>query len=222
MPGQSRTNQELSMRPQTLSTVATAVVHSYSHTALNMINAYRTGGERVLGFVDQQFASAVNMGATRLSDDTRASLINTEKRISGYYAKSLQLSTDRAETVVDTATELVSKGITVIAANADRFDQATKLGALNALNRVAMPAATVLGQVAEKIETGSSQLAKKVAGQPAVVQAVRAQAKAVKKAVVKKAPARKPVKPLQQAAVAKAKTVARKSRAVVKKAAAVI
>ena len=211
------------MRQQTLSTVATAVVNAYSHTALNMINAYRTGGERVLGFVDQQFATAVNAGAQRLSDDVRATLISTEKRITGYYVKGLQLSTDRAETVVDTATEMASKGIVVIAANADRFDQATKFGALNALNRVAMPAATALGQVAEKIESGSSQLAKKVAGELAVVKAVRAQAKAVKKTVTKvakKAPALKPVK--QEAIVAKAKTVARKGRTMVKKATAAV
>jgi hypothetical protein len=202
MFGYLRPNQEFSVRQQTLSTVATAVVNSYSHTALNMINAYRTGGERVLGFVDQQFATAINAGAPRLSDDVRATLISTEKRITSYYVKGLQLSTDRAETVVDTATELASKGIVAIAANADRFDQATKFGALNALNRVAMPAATALGE-------------------PAVVQAVRARAKAVRKAVTKvakKAPSLKPVK--QEEIVAKVKTAARKSRAAVKKAAA--
>ena len=53
-----------------LSTVATAVIESYGNTAINVINAYRTGGERVIGFVDQRFEAAVNAGGA-LSTSSR-------------------------------------------------------------------------------------------------------------------------------------------------------
>ena len=135
------------MSTKNLSSVATAVIESYGNTAINMINAYRVGGERVIGFVDQRFEAAVNTGAARLSDELRSNLIDTEKRISGYYAKGLQIGTDRAESAVSTAVELANKGVDRIAANAERFDQATKFGALDMLNRVALPAATAMSEV---------------------------------------------------------------------------
>ncbi len=207
------------MSSKNLSSVATAVIESYGNTAINMINAYRVGGERVIGFVDQRFEAAVNTGAARLSDELRTNLIDTEKRISGYYTKSLQVGTDRAETVVSTAVELANKGVAGIAANAERFDQATKLGALDMLNRVAMPAATAMSGVVVRIEEGSSQLAKKVAGKPAIVKAAASKAKTAKKAVAKSV---KKVATTKKAVLRKATVVARKSSAAVKKAAAAV
>ncbi len=203
------------MSTKNLSTVATAVIESYGNTAINMINAYRVGGERVIGFVDQRFEAAVNTGAARLSEELRSNLIGTEKRISGYYAKGLQLGTERAETAVNNAVELANKGVDRMAANAERFDQATKFGALEMINRVALPAATAMSEVVVRIEEGSSQLVKKVAGKPAVVKAAAKKAKTVKKAVaktVKKAAATK------KAVVRKATVATRKTRAAVSKA----
>jgi hypothetical protein len=207
------------MRNKNLSSVATAVIESYGNTAINMINAYRVGGERVIGFVDQRFEAAVNTGAARLSEELRSNLIDTEKRISGYYAKGLQIGSERAESAVSTAVELANKGVDRIAANAERFDQATKIGALDMINRVALPAATVVSEVVVRIEEGSSQLAKRVAGKPAVVKAAAKKAKTVKKAVaktVKKAAATK------KTVVRKATVAARKTRAAASKAAAAV
>jgi len=207
------------MSSKNLSSVATAVIESYGNTAINMINAYRVGGERVIGFVDQRFEAAVNTGAARLSEELRSNLIDTEKRISGYYAKGLQIGSERAESAVSTAVELANKGVDRIAANAERFDQATKIGALDMINRVALPAATVVSEVVVRIEEGSSQLAKRVAGKPAVVKAAAKKAKTVKKAVaktVKKAAATK------KTVVRKATVAARKTRTAASKAAAAV
>ena len=199
---------------KSLSTVATAVIESYGNTALNLINAYRAGGERMIGFVDQRFEAAVNVGAAPLSPELRSNLIGAEKRVSGYYVKGLQIGTDRAESVVGSAVDLANKGVDRIAANAERFDQATKIGALDMINRVALPAAEAVSQVVVRIEEGSSQLAKKVAGKPAVVKAAAKKAKTVKKAVAKKAVATK------KTVVRTATVAARKTRAAVAQAAA--
>jgi hypothetical protein len=207
------------MSKKNLSGVATAVIESYGNTAINMINAYRVGGERVIGFVDQRFETAVNAGAARLSEELRSNLIDTEKRISGYYARGLQLGSERAESAVSSAVELASKGVERMAANAERFDQATKFGALEAINRVALPAATAMSEVVVRIEEGSSQLVKRVAGKPAVVKAVAQKAKTVKKAVAKSA---KKATATRKAVVRKTTAVARKARAAVNKAAAAV
>jgi len=210
-----------------LSSVATAVIESYGNTAMNMINAYRVGGERVIGFVDQRFEAAVNTGAARLSEELRSNLIDTEKRISGYYAKGLQFGTERAESAVSSAVELANKGVDRMAANAERFDQATKMGALDMINRVALPAASAMSGVVVRIEEGSSQLAKRVAGKPAVVKAVAKKAKTVKKTVAKtaKQATAKVVKQAtatKKAVVRKTNVAARKTRAAVSKAAAAV
>jgi len=205
------------MSTKNLSSVATAVIESYGNTAMNMIHAYRVGGERIIGFVDQRFEAAVNAGGSRIGDELRTNLIGTEKRISGYYAKGLQFGTDRAESAVGSAVELANKGVVSIAANAERFDQATNFGALEMLNRVALPAAKVVSDVVVHIEEGTSQLAKKVAGKSVVAKAVAKQTKTVKKSVaktVKKATATK------KTVVRKATVAARKTRATVSKAAA--
>jgi hypothetical protein len=217
--GHQLQTQEHPMSSKNLSSVATAVIESYGNTAINMINAYRVGGERVIGFVDQRFEAAVNTGAARLSEELRTNLIDTEKRISGYYAKGLQIGSERAEIAVSTAVEMANKGVDRIAANAERFDQATKIGALDMINRVALPAATVVSEVVVRIEEGSSQLAKRVAGKPAVVKAAAKKAKTVKKAVaktVKKAAATK------KTVVRKATVAARKTRTAASKAAAAV
>jgi hypothetical protein len=202
---------------QNLSTVASAVIESYGNTAINMINAYRVGGERVIGFFDQRFETAVNTGAARLSDELRTNLIDTEKRISGYYTRGLHFGTDRAESAVNTAVELASKGVDRMAANAERFDQATKLGALEMINRVALPAAQAVSDVVGRLEEGSSQLAKKVAGKPAVVKAAARQTKVVKKVVAK---ASKKATAAKKAVTKKTGAAARKTRATVARATA--
>ena len=100
---------------KSLSTITNAVIESYGNTALNLISAYRAGGERIIGFVDQRFESAVETGAARLSDELRANLIDGQKRISGYYARGLQFGTDRSESAVNTAVDLANKGVDRIA-----------------------------------------------------------------------------------------------------------
>jgi len=160
------------MSTKNLSTVANDVIESYGITAINVINSYRFGGERVIGFVDQRFESAVNRGAARLSQQVRDSLIGTQQRVSGYYTKGLHFGTERAETAVGVAVDLASKGVSLVAANAERFDNASNLGALEMLNRVALPAANVVSQVVERIEQGSSELVKRVSGKAMPAKAV--------------------------------------------------
>ena len=152
------------MSQKSLSSVATDVIATYGITATNVINTYRFGGERLAGFVDQRFAAVVNRGAAALRQDIRANLIGSQQRVSGYYVKGVHFGTDRAESVVGVAVDLATKGVSLVAVNADRIDRAANLNALAKLNRVAMPAAELVMKVAERIEEGSSELVKRVSG----------------------------------------------------------
>ena len=211
------------MSKKNLSSVAAAVIDSYGNTALNVIHAYRVGSERVIGFVDQRFEAVVNADAVKLGESLRSNLIDTQQRISGYSTKGLHFGTERAESAVNSAVDLAHKGVARIAANAERFDQATQLGALEAINRVALPAATAMSQVIERIEEGSSQLAKRVAGKSAAAKAVAKQAKTVKKAATKATKAAtKAASTTAKKAEAAQKTVVRKTTVVARKARAAV
>ena len=154
------------MSNKSLSSVATDVIATYGITATNVINTYRFGGERIAGFVDQRFAAVVNRGVSALRKDLRSNLIGSQKRVTGYYVKGVHFGTDRAENVVGVAVDLATKGVSLLAANADRIDRAANLNALARLSRVAMPAADLVVKVADRLEEGSSELVKRVSGKP--------------------------------------------------------
>ncbi len=154
------------MSQKNLSSMATDVISTYGITATNVINTYRFGGERVAGFVDQRFAAVVNRGGAALRKDLRSNLIDSQQRVSGYCVKGVHYGTDKAENVVGVAVDLATKGVGLLASNAERFDRATNLNALARLNRVAMPAAELVVKVADRIEEGSIELVKRVSGKP--------------------------------------------------------
>lgn len=152
------------MSQKNLSSVAADVIATYGIAATNVINSYRFGGERVAGFVDQRFATAVNRGASALREDLRSNLIDSQQSVSSYYVKGIHFGTDKAENVVGVAVDLATKGVSLLAENAERLDRVTNLNAMATLSRAAMPAAELVNKVAERIEEGSSELVKRVSG----------------------------------------------------------
>jgi hypothetical protein len=162
----------------TLSTVTTDLLTTYGNTAKNVINAYRVGNERVVGFMDQRWERAVKQVGKRLSTVSRDNALAAQKKLSGYYIKGITLASDRADSAVNTAVELTGKGLQQVAANAVRFQKSTGVTTLNTLARVAVPAAMVVSKVASKLEQRSDQLVSAVSGNK-----VKAKVKATAKRV---------------------------------------
>ena len=152
-----------------LATVTTALIASYGNTAKNVINAYRVGNERVVGFMDQRWENAVKQTGKRLSVEARDNALAAQKKLSGYYIKGITLTSDSADTAVNKAVELAGKGVQQVAANAARFQKSTGVTTLNKLAVVAVPAAQAVSKVAGKIEQQSDQLVNTVAGKTAKV-----------------------------------------------------
>ncbi len=160
------------MSNKNLSTVATDVIHAYGITATNVINTTRFGGERMLGYVDQRATQAVKRGASPFNKGIRSDISEGRERVSNVGVKALHLSTNGAQIVVGVAVDLATKGVNLVASNAERLDRAVNLNALGMLSRVAMPAAIVVSQVADRIEAGSSLLVKRVSGNDVPAKAV--------------------------------------------------
>lgn len=152
-----------------LTAVTTDLIATYGNTAKNVINAYRVGNERVVGFIDQRWESAVMQTGKRLSVEARDNALAAQKKLSGYYIKGITLTSDSADTAVNKAVELAGKGVEQMAANAARFQKSTGVTTLNKLAVAAVPAAQAVSKVAIKIEKQSDQLVNTVAGKTAKV-----------------------------------------------------
>ncbi len=162
------------MTTQNLSSIATDVIHAYGMSATNVLNAYRFGGERLLGYVDERLERVVQRGAAILRQDLRSNMIGKQQMVTGYTVKGIQRGTDRAQSAVGIAVDLATKGVSLMVAGADRLDTAANVPALDTLSRVMLPAAQVVGFVAERIEQRSGSLVQLVSGKPMPAQAVAA------------------------------------------------
>jgi len=170
------------MSAKNLSTVTNELIASYGNTAKNVINAYRVGNERAVGYVDQSWAAAVKKTGTRLSAQVRGNAVAAQQKISALYVQGVTLTSDGADVAVNKAVELAGKGVEQVAANASRFEQTTGVAALNTLAKAAVPAAQAVTKLAVKLEAQSGELAHKIAGSKAKVKVA-----AVKRTVAKKA-----------------------------------
>lgn len=152
------------MASKSLTTVTNELIESYGNTAKNVINAYRVGNERAVGFMDQSWASAVQKTGARLSAEVRGNALAAQKKVTGLYATAVTLTTDSAHTAVNKAVEIAGKRVQQVAANASRFEKATGMTTLNTLAVAAVPAAQAVVGLVSKIEAQSGALASRVAG----------------------------------------------------------
>ncbi len=159
------------MANQNLATVTNELIESYGNTAKNVINAYRVGNERAVVFMDESFVAALDKAGRRLSSKARKTAVAAEKKITAYYTKSVELTSDNANVVVNKAVELAGKGVEQVAANAGRFEKSTGVTTLSALATAAVPTAKAVTKVVAKIEAKSGELAAKIAGKPAKAKA---------------------------------------------------
>jgi hypothetical protein len=170
------------MANKKLSTVTTELIESYGNTAKNVINAYRVGNARAVGYVDQSWAAAVKKAGNRISAEVRTNALAAQKKVTSLYAHGVTLTSDSADTAVNKAVELAGKGLEQVAANASRFEKSTGLTTLNTIAVAAVPAAVAVTNVAAKIEAKSDALVSKIAGSK-----TKAKVAAVKRTVAKTA-----------------------------------
>lgn len=159
------------MSTQNLTAVTTDLIETYGNTAKNVINAYRVGNERAIGFMDQRWESALTKVGRKLTAEVRGNALSAQKKLSGYYAKGIAVTSDSADTAVSKAVELAAKGVQQVAANAARFEKSTGVTTLNKLAVAAVPAAQAVSKVAVRIEKQTGALVNTVAGKKAVVKA---------------------------------------------------
>lgn len=155
------------MSNKPLSTVMTDLIASYGNTSRNVINAYRTGGERAIDFVEQRWDQALEQAGDKLSAEVRDNAAAAQKLFGSFHAQGLALATNSADTLVNQIVKAASEGVQRSAANLDRFEGQIGAKLLTQLAQAAVPAAEAVVKLAASIEDQSSALVRKVAGEEA-------------------------------------------------------
>lgn len=99
------------MKTTSFSANATGLLANFGNAAHHAIGAYRDGGERLAGALEQRWKKALKETSPKLTPETRRNAARAQQAFSGYYAKGLALSADGAEVVVDT---LVGAAVTAV------------------------------------------------------------------------------------------------------------
>lgn len=157
------------MTSRNLSAATTDLIETYGNTAKNVINAYRVGGERVIGFMDQRWEAALQKSASRLSNEVRGNALSAQKKISSYYTQGISMTTAGADAIVSKAVQLAGKGVQQAAANASQFEKSTGVTALHTVAKAVAPAVDAVQKLASSIEHQSSRLVNRIAGKSADV-----------------------------------------------------
>ncbi len=178
------------MSNKNLSTVTTDLIESYGNTARNVIQAYRVGNQRAVQFVDQRWEKALQQSSRQLRVEVRKNALVAQKTISGMYIRGIDVTSKGADVMVNKAVELAGKGVQQVAANASAFEKRTGVATLNSLAKATVPAAIVVGNLAGKLEQGSSNLANTVAGKNAKVKVATVKRSSTRKAVQATKPAK--------------------------------
>jgi hypothetical protein len=111
------------MNTNAFSATATDLVAKFGNTAHQAIGAWREGGERLAGTLEQRWKTALKETSPKLTPETRRNAARAQQAFSAYYAKGLNLSADGAVAVVDT---LVGATVTAIERAAALAAQARK------------------------------------------------------------------------------------------------
>jgi hypothetical protein len=164
------------MSTQQLSTVTYDLIESYGNTAKNVIHAYRVGGERVAGLLEQRWNVAFEQSLPQLSAETAANAAAAKQLVGGYYAKGLSVTTDGATDMVAQLVRLAGSGVERAASNANLFETKTGVTALNSLAQATLPGVVALSTLAAQMEQKSAVLARKIKGDSVLNVAKRASA----------------------------------------------
>ncbi|MFC5519499.1 hypothetical protein [Polaromonas jejuensis] len=161
------------MSAKNLSTVAVDLIESYGNTAKNMIDAYRAGGERVVGLLEQRWNRALKESRTQLTAETVKNASAAQLAFSVYYTKGLTLAANGAQQAVNQLVKVAEAGVERVAANANAFEEKTGVSTLSTLAQATAPGAEMLSKLAAQIEQKTAELASKIAGDDVVTASVK-------------------------------------------------
>jgi hypothetical protein len=170
------------MSAKKLSTVTCHVIKAYGNTASNVIYAYRSGGERVVGMLDTGWNNAFKQSRSQLAAGVAKNATAVHQMLQKFTLKGLTVTSDGVQDVVDQVVKLADAGVIAVSENVDRLEDKTGVNVLSTVARAALIGAVPLSNLADQIEKKSADLANKIAGKGLVKAVVKRSRPVVRKA----------------------------------------
>ncbi len=170
------------MSAQQLSTIAYDVIVSSGNTAKNVINAYRAGGERVAGAIEQRWDTAFAQSRKQLSTETAKNATAAKHLVGGYYTKGLAVTTDSASGIVAQLVKVLGGGVARALAGATLVQAKTGTHTIDTLAQASMPGVAALSTLASQAEQQTAALTRKIKGNSTLAVAKRAAKRVAKHA----------------------------------------
>lgn len=169
-----------------LSSATHDLIASYGNTAKHVVNAYRTGGERMVGFFEQRWELAMEKSSPQLTAEVRHNATAAQQAFGSYCTRGLTFTTDGADALIEKLVNLTMGGVQQVATQADKFEDKTGVKALTQLATVTVPAVVAVNRLVTQLEQKTEALVAKIAGDSVVTPKPK-RATAFKKARARKA-----------------------------------
>jgi hypothetical protein len=176
------------MTTQSLSSVASNIVGQYSQAGKHLVDAYRSGAQRLVIGANTRYVTFLKSGALPLvTEDVQARLFKVQTQITSLVEEGINSGSDRSEQAIDFVAGAVNGGIDRVAAAAGRVEEALKTTAITKVGQVAiLPVAQVSLTLVTRAAEGTKRLSARVAdtgskAAPAVAKAKRVVKKAVRR-----------------------------------------
>ena len=139
------------MSTQTFSSVASHVVGQYNQVGKLIVGTWRAGAQRLFTGANERYAEFVYSRSLPLMNEAvKDSLIDVQQQFAGLVEGGITNGSNRAEQAIDLLASGVKGGIKRIAATAERVETAFDTNAIKTAGTLAMPAAQVSLEIANR------------------------------------------------------------------------
>jgi hypothetical protein len=168
------------MTTQTLSGVTLQSIENYRTAAAQAVVAYRLGGRRLLGAVNGALKNSVYPRTAKLAPRTTDRMDDLRSNVSNLLVKGIDLVADGADKAIELGSSTAASQLGKVAELASGIDTPLLANGLQAAARLSLPGAKVALVVSSRVADGATALAD-AAGARTVRKAVR---KVARKATV--------------------------------------
>ena len=204
------------MTQASLSSLTLATIENYRVAANQAAHAYRFGGHRLIGALNNGLAHNVDPRTNKVAPQLTSTMVQMRGRITDIAIKGIDQLTARTEKAVEVGYDGAAKQVRKVAAFADSIDTEIVANGLQAAARLSMPVAKVALTVSGKVAQGAKALSTSAQGKSVTkaaktaVKAVSQRATSAKRQVVKAT--RTTAKTVRATAAAPKKAVVRAKR----------
>jgi len=161
------------MHSNQLSAITSHMIATCGKTAAHAVHAYHAGGQNVVRSLEVRWNRSLLASRSHLANGVAQNASALQQRLQQVAESGLAMTSDGAHSLIKNVIQLADAGVQSVADNALWLENRLGTQALSRLSQVAVPAATTLDALADRLERRCARLARRIAGRKPVVASAR-------------------------------------------------